>query len=314
MTRIAIAGGSGNVAREVCDVLVARGHEIVLLSRKKIEAAQLAPGVTSVEADYANEAQLVSALTGVHTVLCFITSQSDPGGVSQKALIQATIKAGVKRYAPSEWGTSGADHMPWFDGKVEIRQYLADLNKDKKVIEYCLFQVGLFINYMAAPYKTAKYVHPMQLSFDFNERRAIVVDSTEGKPINFLTVKDFSETVARAVEYEGEWPVVGGIRGDEITANELIQLGEKIRGPFKVEKVSIENLKQKNVQTSWLPMLDHPTIPIETRAKMAAGMVSGMLLGIHDGAFKVTDEWNKLLDLNFERSEDFLTEFWKGKP
>jgi len=61
--------------------------------------------VTSVEADYANEEQLVEALTGVHTVLCFITSQSDPGGVSQKALIQASVKAGVKRYAPSEWGT-----------------------------------------------------------------------------------------------------------------------------------------------------------------------------------------------------------------
>jgi hypothetical protein len=61
--------------------------------------------VTSVEADYTNGRQLVEALAGVHTVLCFITSQSDPGGVSQKALIQASVKAGVKRYAPSEWGT-----------------------------------------------------------------------------------------------------------------------------------------------------------------------------------------------------------------
>src|SRR5688500_15940390 len=122
--------------------------------------------------------------------------------------------------------------MPWFANKVEIRQYLADLNKNEKVLEYSLFQVGLFVNYMAAPYKTAKYVHPMQLGFDFNERRAIVADSTEGKPINFLTVRDFCETVARAVEYEGEWPIIGGIKGDEITVPELVQLGEKIREFF----------------------------------------------------------------------------------
>ncbi|KAL2202377.1 NAD(P)-binding protein [Sarocladium strictum] len=305
MVKTAISGGSGT-----------RGtHEIILLSRKKIAADQLAPGVTSVEADYANEQQLVEALTGVHTVLCFITSQSDPGGVSQKALIQASVKAGVKRYAPSEWGTSKCDHMPWYAGKLDIREYLADLNKDKKVIEYCLFQAGLFVNYMTAPYKTAKHVHPMQMCFDFNKRRMIVVDSDKGEHINFITITDFCETVARAVEYEGEWPIIGGIRGDQITLPELVKLGEKIRGPIKVEKVSVENLKQKNVKTSWLPIFEHPSIPVEERTSMAEGMVSGMLLGIHTGAFDVTDEWNRLLpDLKMQRSEDFLTEFWEGKP
>jgi hypothetical protein len=119
--------------------------------------------------------------------------------------------------------------MPWYAGKLDIREYLADLNKDKKVIEYCLFQAGLFVNYMAAPYKTAKHVHPMQMCFDLNKRRMIVVDSEEGEPINFITITDFCETVARAVEYEGEWPIIGGIRGDQITMPELVKLAEKIR-------------------------------------------------------------------------------------
>jgi hypothetical protein len=86
-------------------------------------------------------------------------------------------------------------------------------------------------------------------------------------------------------------------------------------GPIQVEKVSIENLKQKNVKTSWLPVFEHPSIPVEERTSMAEGMVSGMLLGIHVGAFNVSDEWNRLLpDMKMERSEDFLTEFWEGKP
>jgi len=64
-----------------------------------------ADGVTWVKADYNDTSLLVQALQGVHTLLCFITPQSDPGNVSQKNLIDAAVKAGVKRYAPSEWAS-----------------------------------------------------------------------------------------------------------------------------------------------------------------------------------------------------------------
>jgi hypothetical protein len=46
---------------------------------------------------------LVKALNGVHTVLSFIVAHKDIGNVTQKALIDASIEAGVKRIAPSEW-------------------------------------------------------------------------------------------------------------------------------------------------------------------------------------------------------------------
>jgi hypothetical protein len=32
------------------------------------------------------------------------------------------------------------------------------------------------------------------------------------------------------VDYQGEWPVVGGIRGSRISTKELLALGEEIRG------------------------------------------------------------------------------------
>ena len=44
-------------------------------------------------------------LRGVHTVLSFIVTALDPGNVSQKNLIDAAIRVGVKRFAPSEWAT-----------------------------------------------------------------------------------------------------------------------------------------------------------------------------------------------------------------
>ena len=54
--------------------------------------------------DYSDKMSLVDALKDIHTVLSFIQLLSDPGEVAQKNLIDACIEAGVKRFAPSEYG------------------------------------------------------------------------------------------------------------------------------------------------------------------------------------------------------------------
>jgi NmrA-like family len=61
--------------------------------------------VTWVKTSYQGLKELTEILKDVHTVLSFVVTQSDPGNVSQKNLIDAAIRAGVKRFAPSEWAT-----------------------------------------------------------------------------------------------------------------------------------------------------------------------------------------------------------------
>jgi len=63
------------------------------------------PGVTLRIVDYSNKNDLVEALKGIHTVLSFINQSVDPGNKSQKSLIDASVAAGVKRFAPSEYGS-----------------------------------------------------------------------------------------------------------------------------------------------------------------------------------------------------------------
>lgn len=48
--------------------------------------------------------------------------------------------------------------------------------------------------------------------------------------MSLTTVADLCNVVARAIEFEGEWPVDGGIRGNALTMGELLVLAEKIRG------------------------------------------------------------------------------------
>lgn len=61
------------------------------------------PRVGTIKVDYNDTASLINHLRGVDTVLSFIVSHLDPEGTAQKNLIDASIAAGVRRFAPSEW-------------------------------------------------------------------------------------------------------------------------------------------------------------------------------------------------------------------
>lgn len=138
--------------------------------------------------------------------------------------------------------------MPWWAGKDEIKEYLKNVNENGKVrmyltlfstrlcsdtapqvLEYTLFQPGLFLDYLASPYKTAKHLTPLDTMIDYQNRRAIVVDGYN-TVMTLTTVQDLAAVVARAVDYDGEWPVIGGVSGSRVAVSQIIEIGEKIRG------------------------------------------------------------------------------------
>jgi hypothetical protein len=64
---------------------------------------------------------------------------------------------------------------------------------------------------------------------DFQNRRAIVVDGYDAV-MTFTTVKDLAAVVFLAVDLAGEWPIIGGIRGNRVPVSEVLKIGEKVRG------------------------------------------------------------------------------------
>lgn len=99
-----------------------------------------------------------------------------------------------------------------------------------QVLEYTLFQPGLLLDYLAYPFKTAEHVDPLQTVFDFENRRAIVVDGHEGAIMTLTTVADVAAIVSRAVDYEDRWPLTGGIRGNRVTFSQILEIGRRVRG------------------------------------------------------------------------------------
>ncbi|OLN83728.1 hypothetical protein CCHL11_08733 [Colletotrichum chlorophyti] len=303
MVKIAIAGASGKLALEVIDKLASSGkHEVIGLVRKDPASLPEFPGVAWVRTSYQDKAELVDLLKGVHTVISFIVAHQDPDAETSKRLIDASIEAGVKRFAPSEWatGTKLAEEietLPWFANKLEVSKYLEDINKEKKVIEYTLFQVGAFTNYFVFPHQTAKY-YPIEYGFflDLERARGFLLEGSEDAEITLTAIEDIAEAVAGAVEYQGEWPVIGGISGETITIGEFVRLAEKIiEKPIKIDWLKLEDVKAGVLKTDLIPKIKFPGVPPEQQDHFTKLALAGVTITTARSVWAVTDEWNRLL-------------------
>ncbi|KFX89807.1 hypothetical protein O988_08484 [Pseudogymnoascus sp. VKM F-3808] len=315
MVKIAVAGGTGQVAQEVIDALVAtQRHEITIFTRNA-SIGNSADGVTLREVNYDDRSGLVEALSGIHTVLSFTQLVSSPENNPQKNLIDAAIVAGVKRFAPSEWGSADIKDIPFWAGKGDIRDYLQKVNENGKILEYCLFQPGLFLNYLASPHKTAKHVAPLNTMFDFENRRAVVVDGYDFI-MTFTTVQDLARVVAQVVDYDGEWPAIGGIRGNRVSVSQILKIGERVRGrPFAIDTVKLDDLEAGILKTSWTLTARHSSVSEENAADALKSVLISTLLSGAKGAWAVSDECNRILPgYEFTQMENFLANVWADKP
>lgn len=84
---------------------------------------------------------------------------------------------------------------------------------------------------------------------------------------------------------------------------------------MEIEKVSIEDLGSRKLNTSWVPQANHPAIPLEIRQAVSENMTAELLQGAARGAWRVGNEWNQIFpDLQLSKVEDFLSEIWRDKP
>lgn len=203
-----------------------------------------------------------------------------------------------------------------------------------KVIEYSLFIPGLFTNYFAHPYETARHFRSFETHIDFQNCRALVLEDGDNDLLTLTTTQDLARMVVKAVEYDGEWPVTGGIKGTEMSIRELIEIGEKVRGmrllyaswspdsyiyrshragrPFAVELLRREDLEAGLTKASWLPVVDHPGMP--NAAELASKLTASMILSISAGALNTTNEWNRIFPgYRFTSADDFLKGIWMDK-
>ncbi|KAI1645286.1 NAD(P)-binding protein [Daldinia loculata] len=124
ITKVAIAGAKGDLGEPVFEQLLKAGFQITVITRKG--SSHIWPSnITVKEANYDSLDSLTEALQGQDAVVSTITTSSLSAQIN---LIDAAVKAGVKRFIPSEFGSdtfnAKASQLPCYKPKIEVQQAL----------------------------------------------------------------------------------------------------------------------------------------------------------------------------------------------
>ncbi|KAJ0298715.1 hypothetical protein COL516b_009800 [Colletotrichum fioriniae] len=103
LKKVTLVGASGNVGAAVLPELLKSDLDLTILSREG-SSAIFPPGAKVVKTDY-SEDSLVKILAGQDAVVSMLPIMAL--GEQQK-IVEAAIKAGVKRFIPSEYGSDSA--------------------------------------------------------------------------------------------------------------------------------------------------------------------------------------------------------------
>lgn len=182
-------------------------------------------------------------MQGIETVIATIGGGDSSSADTQKAIIDAAVEAGVKRYVPSEFGGDLSHPLskpvPIYGARYQVLDYLRS-KVEEDAITSTVFLVGAFLEFGL---KTEF------LGYDFKSKTAIIQDGGN-IPVSFSS----SRTVARAIigaltHFEETKNKSIRIHDAVLTQNELLALIEKSSGEkWKVEQVSTLALRDAAIE------------------------------------------------------------------
>lgn len=150
---VAQVGASGNLGSAVLQELVAAGLQLTVLTRAGSSSKfpeQLHSKFILRSVDYDSPSSLQSALRGVDVVISTLgwTKQFE----IQKALIDASIAAGVQRFIPSEFGNDTRNaHVrsfpAFFAEKTKTQEYLFEKTKGTPSLSYTFVYTNAFLDW-----------------------------------------------------------------------------------------------------------------------------------------------------------------------
>lgn len=83
------------------------------------------------------------------------------------------------------------------------------------------------------------------------------------------------------------------------------------QGPFTISKVRYDECKAGMASLPWVPLLTHPSIPVEMRQQASEAVFRGYMISVAEGGWCVSDEWNRIYpDYKFTSAEEYVRKVW----
>ncbi|KAI1206914.1 putative oxidoreductase CipA-like protein [Annulohypoxylon truncatum] len=273
ISKVAVAGATGLLGKPVVNQLLEDGFTVTVLARKGA-SHDFPSAVTVAEVDYEAPATLVKALSGQDAV---VSAVGFAGLLQQIPLIEAAVKAGVKRFVPSEFGGDAENdkitELPMFVDKRPVKE-LVEKEAAQGRLTYTLVSCGPFLDIAVQ--------HGMLVNF--KERKINLWDGGE---------RPFSTTTLAAAAKA----VTGILRHPEETKNRVVF----IRSASLTQKEVLERAKKAAGPEGWT--VETPSVAESLRAAYADLNATGV---VNRFAFVVSAIWGEGYGSNFQKLDNDL--------
>ncbi|CAF5002203.1 unnamed protein product [Rotaria sp. Silwood1] len=296
---VVVAGGTGGLGQHIVGGIVDSKKYIVKVFTRQdpLSLPELTTkGVSIIKVNYSDHKSLVFELQGVHTVMVCFVGIDESAMRSQLNLLNACLEAKVKRFVPSEW-SSNSDANSAMQLYRELKMPVRNKVKASG-IEFTVFMPGLFMNYFASPQRSSSSLSRHIVGIDFNKCEATIVGTGDEL---FCTTEadDIGKFVAAALDLD-KWDEKMGMVGSRTTWNQMIKLGEQIRGKkFNVTRIPIDDaLRQCDLMSN------------DKMMKFVQEVFIAIAKGESNFEAKLNEKFPEIRPITID---EFLTKWWGDK-
>ncbi|HEY0031992.1 MAG TPA: NmrA family NAD(P)-binding protein [Devosia sp.] len=218
---IAVAGATGNLGARIVASLRREGADVWALVRPHADAEKLgaleAGGARVIKVDLAKADELVAALRGANVVISALNGLRPVIVDGQQRLLEAAIKAGVRRFMPSDYSADFTKTADEPNRNFDLRREFASILDDAPIEAVSVLN-GMFMDILA-------YSNPL---FDLRKHST----AYWGEPdqlLDFTTMDDTASATALAALSPRAQRYVR-VAGDTLDARALAQIGSEVTG------------------------------------------------------------------------------------
>lgn len=231
ITKVAFAGATGNLGPAILEQLLEAGFNVTILTRQG-STHKYPESVTVKTVDYDSVESLTDALRGQDAVVAALGFAALGG--AQLRLLEAAVKAGVRRFLPSEFGSDGSNEkareLAVFADKRTVREALAR-EAAKGTITYTAIYNGPFFDW------------GIKAGLILDPRKKVVTLYNGGtRPFSTTTLKTIGKAVVAVLRKPEETANRGVYVQDAApTLKHLRAVAEKVTiTAWKAKEVSVE--------------------------------------------------------------------------
>ncbi|KAI1364927.1 hypothetical protein F5Y08DRAFT_195927 [Xylaria arbuscula] len=231
INNVALVGATGNLGPSILKQLLNAGFQVTVLTREG-STHEFPPSVVVKHVNYDSLDSLTAAFQGQDAV---ISTLGFGGFSAQQRLVEAALKAHVKRFVPSEFGSdtknSKTAGLAVFADKVALQKFLEN-EAAKGNISYTYIYNGPFLDWGI---KVGLIINP-------KEKAVTLYDGGE-RLFSTTTLDTIGKAVAAALKKPEETRNRGlFIQDAALTLKQLKAIAEKVTGvAWQGKEVSVEN-------------------------------------------------------------------------